>query len=167
MTGRLVVRGDGTLAWRGETYACALGPAGIIKNKREGDKATPAGVFPLRRALYRPDRLDPPATGLPVAPIRPDDGWCDDPADAFYNRPVKRPYPASSEALWRDDALYDVIVVLGHNDDPVVPGAGSAVFLHIAKPDYGPTEGCVALAKRDLLEILASVDSSTEIEIRP
>jgi L,D-peptidoglycan transpeptidase YkuD (ErfK/YbiS/YcfS/YnhG family) len=167
MTDHMVVRGDGTLAWRGKTYRCALGPAGIRKNKREGDKATPAGIFSLRRVLYRPDRLEPPKTGLSIKAIQPDDGWCDDPDDARYNRPVTRPYPASSEALWREDALYDIVIVMGHNDDPVVPGAGSAVFVHVARPDRGPTEGCVALAKSDLLEILAELEPGAEIEIEP
>jgi len=166
MTPRMVVHGDGRLIWRGKTYHAALGAAGIARDKREGDKATPVGIFPLRRVLYRPDRLDPPPTALPVSPLRPEDGWCDDPADANYNRPVTRPYPASSETLWRQDEVYDVIVVLGHNDDPVVPGAGSAIFLHVARPDFAPTEGCVALAKADLLEILADCGPDVEIEIQ-
>ena len=145
---------QGMLTAGGRTYRCALGAAGIRHDKREGDKATPAGTFALRRVLYRPDRGDPPATGLPASGIGRHDGWCDDPADPAYNRPVALPYAANCETMWRDDRLYDVVVVLGHNDDPVVPGAGSAVFLHVAKPDFGPTEGCVALAREDLLEIV-------------
>ena len=83
------------------------------------------------------------------------DGWCDDPADVNYNGAVRLPYPGHSETLWRDDGLYDVIAVLGHNDDPVEPGLGSAIFLHVARPDFGPTEGCVAMALHDLLRFLA------------
>jgi L,D-peptidoglycan transpeptidase YkuD (ErfK/YbiS/YcfS/YnhG family) len=136
---------------------CALGRAGATPAtvKSEGDGATPLGIWPLRRVLYRPDKVgEAPVTGLPALPLAPDDGWCDDPADRGYNTPVKRPYPASHEALWRDDGLYDVVVVLGHNDDPVIPGAGSAIFLHVAREGYAPTDGCVALAMADLLDLL-------------
>jgi L,D-peptidoglycan transpeptidase YkuD (ErfK/YbiS/YcfS/YnhG family) len=96
-----------------------------------------------------------PSTRLPAAPIAPQDGWCDDPADPAYNRLVPLPYPARHERLWREDEIYDLLIVLGHNDDPVVPGLGSAIFLHIARPDWGPTEGCVALARADLEALLA------------
>jgi L,D-peptidoglycan transpeptidase YkuD (ErfK/YbiS/YcfS/YnhG family) len=126
---------------------------------------TPAGRYPLRRVLYRADRLPTPTSALPVAALAPDDGWCDDPADAAYNRPVKLPYGGRHERLWRDDGLYDVIVVIGHNDDPVVPGRGSAVFLHVAGPGYPPTDGCVALALRDLLELLAAVSRDDHLVI--
>ena len=149
---------DGTLTWPGTYpgggFRCALGRGGIRADKREGDGATPVGCFTLRRVLYRSDRLAPPETALPVAAIGPADGWCDDPADPAYNCPVSWPYPASHEEMWRQDGLYDVVVVIGHNDDPVVPGLGSAVFMHVAKPDYEPTSGCVALALPDLLALL-------------
>lgn len=161
------VRADGVLRWDGRELRCSLGRAGVTRDKREGHGATPAGIFPLRRVLFRPDRLAPPATRLPVTPLRRDDGWCDDPGDARYNRPVTLPYPASAEALWRRDGLYDVLVVLGHNDDPVVPGAGSAIFLHVARPDFGPTEGCVALALEDLLALLRACDGSARLCVSP
>ena len=138
----------------GRRLRCALGRGGVRAGKREGDGATPAGSWPLRRLLYRADRLTPPRTALPATPITPDDGWCDDPAHPAYNRPVRLPFAAGHEKLWREDGLYDPLVVLGHNDSPPVAGLGSAVFLHIARPDYGPTEGCVALAPADLLAIL-------------
>ncbi|HZH28724.1 MAG TPA: L,D-transpeptidase family protein [Azospirillaceae bacterium] len=157
---------DGRLNWPGGTVRCALGRSGISHDKREGDGATPVGRFVLRRVLYRPDRLAPPATRLPVAPIASDDGWCDDPADPNYNRPVKRPYPASHEEMWREDDLYDVVVVMGHNDDPVAPGMGSAVFMHVATADYGPTAGCVALALPDLLRLLADCGPGDAIRIK-
>ncbi|HYC05901.1 MAG TPA: L,D-transpeptidase family protein [Azospirillaceae bacterium] len=148
---------DGTarLSWPGGSARCALGRGGIIADKREGDGGTPVGAFALRRVLYRPDRLPaPPETGLPVAAIEPDDGWCDDPAHPDYNRPVKRPFAASHEEMWREDGVYDVVVVLAHNDEPPVPGLGSAVFMHVARPDWEPTAGCVALALPDLLDLL-------------
>lgn len=151
----LVVTPDGAARWGARAFRCALGRGGVRREKREGDGATPAGAFAMRRLLYRPDRLARPATALPVAALEPADGWCDDPADPLYNRPVRRPYPARHEALWRADGLYDLILPLGHNDDPVVPGAGSAIFLHVAAPGWAPTEGCVALARADLLALLA------------
>lgn len=166
MSDVIAVRGGGSLTWRNQTYRCALGPAGVTTVKREGDGATPAGIFPLRRALYRADRLATPQTGLPLGEISRDDGWCDDAADPNYNCAVKLPYPASHERLWREDGLYDVIVVIGYNDDPVMPGAGSAIFLHVAKPDYAPTEGCVALARNDLLTVLGDLGPESKIDIR-
>ncbi len=110
--------------------------------------------------------IKPPKTALPVQSIRPDDGWCDAPLDASYNRPVALPYPASAERMWREDDVYDLVVVLGHNDDPVVPGAGSAIFLHLARPDWSPTEGCVALARGDLEALLAEAKPGDVVEIR-
>lgn len=151
-----VAYADGWLDLAGRRVRCALGPAGVTPaaEKREGDGASPAGAWPLRRVLYRRDRRAAPQTALPARPLRPSDGWCDAPGDPAYNQPVSLPYPASAERLWRDDHVYDLIVVLGHNDDPVVPGAGSAVFLHLARPDFPPTEGCVALAPDDLEALL-------------
>ena len=106
------------------------------------------------RVLYRADRLRPPACIVPVEPISPHDGWCDDVDDAAYNKPVRLPFPASHEALWRDDQLYDVIGVLDWNVAPVEKGRGSAIFFHVATPDYAPTAGCVALALPDVLAAL-------------
>ncbi len=153
----------GRLFFNGRVYDCALGRGGVSPDKQEGDGATPAGRYALRRVLYRPDRIDTPETALPLSPHRQDDGWCDDPADARYNQPVTLPYPASAERMWRDDGLYDVVVVLGHNDDPVVPGAGSAIFLHVAAPDFKATEGCVALRRDDVLEILKHCSPNSAI----
>jgi L,D-peptidoglycan transpeptidase YkuD (ErfK/YbiS/YcfS/YnhG family) len=151
----LAVSPDGTARFAGKLIRAALGRSGVSLDKREGDGATPIGAWPLRRLLYRPDRFpQPPATGLIATAITPQDGWCDDPADPRYNLPVPWPYPASAEQLWRQDRIYDLIVPLGYNDDPVLPGRGSAIFLHLARPDYAPTEGCVALAEADLLAYL-------------
>jgi L,D-peptidoglycan transpeptidase YkuD (ErfK/YbiS/YcfS/YnhG family) len=151
----LIVSASGEARWGELRFRCALGRGGLKAEKREGDGATPIGAWPMRRLLYRADRLGRPATRLPFIELEPEDGWCDDPADPAYNRPVRRPYPGRHERLWREDDLYDLVVVLGHNDDPVVAGHGSAIFLHVARPDYEPTEGCVALAAADLLRVLA------------
>ena len=104
---------DGLVDWGDGAVRCALGRSGVRQDKHEGDGATPAGTFPMRRVLYRGDRLGPPPTGLPVAALAPDDGWCDDPADRLYNRPVSLPYKGRCERLWRRDRLYDVVVVIG------------------------------------------------------
>jgi L,D-peptidoglycan transpeptidase YkuD (ErfK/YbiS/YcfS/YnhG family) len=150
------------------TFECAIGRGGLIDatGKHEGDGATPIGRWPLRRVLYRPDRGAAPETALPVAAITRHDGWCDDPDSRLYNTQVTLPCAARHETLWRDDALYDRIVVLGHNDDPPVPGAGSAIFLHCAKPGYPPTAGCVALAPADLDRILTAVGPGDALVIR-
>jgi L,D-peptidoglycan transpeptidase YkuD (ErfK/YbiS/YcfS/YnhG family) len=147
---------DGRFVGPGITARCVLGKGGVkpAAAKREGDGAAPLGVWPIRRVLFRPDH-GRPQTRLLTAAITPDDGWCDGVGDARYNRPVRLPYPASHERLWRDDRAYDVIVVLGHNDDPVVDGAGSAIFWHLAQPDWRATEGCVAVARETMVAALA------------
>lgn len=145
----------------------ALGRSGVIaaRDKREGDGCTPTGRYPIRRVLFRADRGPAPQTVLPVRRLREDDGWCDAPADTAYNCPVRRPFTASHEAMWRDDELYDIVVILGHNDDPPQPNAGSAIFLHCKRGDYQPTEGCVALANEDVRRFLSRVEPGDHIVI--
>ena len=150
------VSGDGFIRLPGLQWRCAIGRGGIALHKAEGDGGTPAALLPLRRVLFRADRGAAPRTAVPVEPIGPTDGWCDDPDDSRYNRAVRLPYPARHEELWRRDAVYDIVGVLGWNDAPVLRGAGSAIFLHVARPDYAPTEGCIALAEPDLRALLAA-----------
>ncbi|MEQ9169876.1 MAG: L,D-transpeptidase family protein [Rhodospirillales bacterium] len=154
----IVTRGDsptrGRVTWGRNHAPCALGRAGIALIKREGDGATPMGRFALRRLFYRADRRTRPETALPTSPITPNLGWCDDPTSPAYNRLVRLPCPWRHEVLARADGVYDLVVVLGHNDAPPEPGAGSAIFLHLATPDLAPTEGCVALADADLADLL-------------
>ncbi|ESQ75863.1 hypothetical protein ABAC402_07820 [Asticcacaulis sp. AC402] len=135
-------------------------------DKREGDGKSPAGVWPIRYVFYRPDRMDTPQTRLKLVALSPDDGWSDDPAAPDYNTHVKLPYAGSHEKLWRDDHVYDVIVVLGHNDDPPVAGMGSAIFLHLARPDYSATEGCVAVSGDGMLAFLRAAQPGDQVEIR-
>jgi len=161
----LLVSSDGTACFADRVFRCALGRAGVSDAKHEGDGATPIGAWPLRRLLYRPDRLATPVTGLPITPIGPADGWCDAPGDKNYNLPVILPYPASTEALWRDDAVYDLIVPLGYNDGPIRSGQGSAIFLHLVRAGYLPTEGCVALALADLLAYLAVATTQSRVVV--
>ncbi|MDG2242561.1 MAG: L,D-transpeptidase family protein [Rhodospirillaceae bacterium] len=151
----------------GASYACALGRNGLSNAKVEGDGTTPVGRFVLRRVLYRADRVQKPETTLPLSTINPNDGWCDAPADHRYNQLVEHPYCASAEELWRDDNRYNILVVIGHNDDPIVPGEGSAIFLHVAAEDLRPTEGCVAMKCGDLITVLKTCTPDSVIEIRP
>ncbi len=145
---------DGTLRFGRDRVRAAIGRAGLTAHKQEGDGATPVGTLALRRVLYRADRLSRPRAAVPVEPIAPEDGWCDDPADRAYNRMVRLPYDARHEEMWRRDGLYDLVGVLGWNDQPVERGRGSAIFLHVASVDFAPTEGCLAVALADLVRLL-------------
>jgi L,D-peptidoglycan transpeptidase YkuD (ErfK/YbiS/YcfS/YnhG family) len=149
-------------------FPCALGCRGLVSEKREGDGGTPIGTFPLLQVHYRADRIVAPATSLPLQKIEPSHGWCDAPDDAAYNQPVTLPYPASAEHMWRNDHLYDLVVILDYNMEPVRPFAGSAIFFHLAKEETGilaPTEGCVALRKRDMLQVLARITQASRMRI--
>ena len=151
-----LVHPDGRLVVGGLVFRAALGRSGVRSDKQEGDGATPVGLLPLRRVLYRADRVASPGCVMPAEPIAPTDGWCDDPSHADYNRMVRLPHDGSCEELWRQDAVYDLIGVLGWNDTPVQRGRGSAIFLHVARPDYAPTEGCIALALGDFRRLLGA-----------
>jgi L,D-peptidoglycan transpeptidase YkuD (ErfK/YbiS/YcfS/YnhG family) len=157
----------GTLVAGDLSVPCALGRSGILNDKHEGDGGTPAGRFRLVEVFYRPDRGEAPETALPIEPIKPDSGWCDDPADPNYNRFVRLPYGASHEELWLDSHVYDVLVVLDYNFAKPVPGLGSAIFLHIAAPSFTPTAGCVAISKEAMGQILPQLDPQTVIVIGP
>ena len=163
----VVSQADGTYQarWGTQDWRCAVGRSGLSRIKREGDGATPIGAWPMRRLYYRNDRLDRPKTALPCRAIAASDGWCDAPEDPAYNQLVALPFAQSHEVLTRDDAIYDLLVVLGYNDDPVVPGRGSAIFLHLARPDYGGTEGCIALAMNHLLAVLAEAKPGDAVRV--
>ncbi len=164
MTRLAVVWPDGHVELGDRRCRAALGRSGVRPDKQEGDGATPAGTLMLRRLLYRADRIAIPRAAVAREPIGPTDGWCDDPAHPDYNRQITLPHPAHCEELWRRDALYDIVGVLGWNDDPVERGRGSAIFLHVARADFSPTDGCVALPRADLLALLA--DGLTGLDIR-
>ncbi|HRD78818.1 MAG TPA: L,D-transpeptidase family protein [Hyphomicrobiaceae bacterium] len=145
---------------------CALGRSGSRVMKREGDGATPIGRYAIRALLYRPDRGVPAPSWLPRRALGRRHGWSDDPCDRNYNRPVRRPYPASAEELWRNDRLYDHVIVIDHNERPRIRGHGSAVFMHVARPDMAPTAGCVALKPSDMRRLLARLRRPAELVIR-
>lgn len=164
--------GDSALGWAvlrtpgGEKrWRCVLGAGGVREDKVEGDAATPAGEFPLRRIYFRNDRLVLPKVGLPARPIAEHDGWCDDPRSPSYNRLVRIPNDWSHEKMWREDSLYDLVVVVGYNDDPPEGEWGSAIFLHIAREDFSPTHGCIAFAREDLMELLPLLSPTTRLRV--
>jgi L,D-peptidoglycan transpeptidase YkuD (ErfK/YbiS/YcfS/YnhG family) len=144
---------------------CALGRSGVKLLKREGDGATPRGRFLLRSVYFRPDVRLRPRTALRLRAVRKADGWCDSPFDRNYNRRVALPYEASAESLWRNDGVYDVVVVLDYNDVPRIKNRGSAIFMHVAKPGFPPTEGCIALRMNDLRRLLGAVPRHSEVII--
>ena len=156
------------LTFLGKFYRCVAGVNGFTDRHREGDQSTPTGRFILRECWYRADRIAAPETSLKLRTIETDDGWCDAPTDPQYNKHIKLPYAAAShERLWRDDHIYDIIVPLGYNDNPVVRGLGSAIFFHLATPNYSPTLGCIAVLIPDMFEILKQCDNDTQIIIEP
>jgi L,D-peptidoglycan transpeptidase YkuD (ErfK/YbiS/YcfS/YnhG family) len=159
---------DGHFELDGRTLRCAIGKTGAIAaaDKREGDSKSPLGTWPMREVWYRPDVYpNGPTTALTLRATRPEDGWCDAPDDPNYNRPVTLPYAASAERMWRGDPVYDLVVILGHNDDPPIPDMGSAIFMHLAREGYQGTEGCVALARTDLEAVLAAAKPGDAVEI--
>lgn len=156
----------GWLTFGNLRFPCALGRSGCKPLKREGDGASPIGRFLLRLAYCRADRHMRPRTALPLRTTRASDGWCDAPSDRNYNRPIRHPYPASAERMWREDHLYDIVVVLAYNDRPRIAGRGSAVFLHVASDALAPTEGCVALRRADLLRLLPRLGRKAQLRIR-
>lgn len=147
------------------TLPCAVGRGGVVARKREGDGGTPRGVWRIGEVWFRPDRIRRPRTALSIRATRRSDGWCDAAADRNYNRRVRLPYPASAEEMWRCDRLYDLLVVLDYNRRPRARGRGSAIFMHVARPGFAPTEGCVALRLPDLLRLLVRLGPGSRIRI--
>lgn len=164
----LIVTLDGTARFGTQSYRCALGRGGVRSEKCEGDGASPAGRYRFVTTFFRPDRTAEPRTALPTVALTKADGWCDDPAHPDYNHKVALPHSARCETMWRGDGLYDVVVTTDHNSDPVVPGTGSAIFVHVAGgPDYPPTEGCIAFSIEDLRDILSRWTDQSRLVIEP
>lgn len=155
----------GVLVAGGWSFDCALGRSGMRPVKREGDGATPIAAMRIVSGWFRADRMTRPRTALELERIGPRDGWCDAPADANYNRPVRLPFAASHEAMMRDDRLYDVCLVLDWNLPPFCckRHGGSAIFLHVAKPGFPPTEGCIAVAPETMRWLLPRIGPSTMV----
>jgi L,D-peptidoglycan transpeptidase YkuD (ErfK/YbiS/YcfS/YnhG family) len=155
----------GLLAAGGKVVPCALGRSGVSARKREGDGATPLAAMRMLGGYFRPDAGMPRHGGLALASLRRDDGWCDAPGDANYNRPVKLPFVPSHEKMWRADRLYDAVVVLDWNIRPRARNRGSAIFLHVAKAGFRPTEGCVAIAPQAMRWLLPRLSPRTVLRV--
>jgi len=160
--------GDPRRGWlmaSGQPVPVALGRGGIIANKREGDGGTPRGTFRPRQLWWRADRHPRPRTFLPSRAIRPEDAWCEDPHSRHYNQPLRLDRDHGGDRLTRDDHLYDFIVEIDHNTSPRIAGLGSAVFLHLARENFGPTAGCVSMTKSAMLQLLKRLGPQTRIVI--
>ena len=155
------------LFYNGMKYRCSIGNGGFSDKKKEGDGCTPVGIFRVTDILYREDKLKNLVTNYDLQTISASDGWCDDPNSKYYNTQIKFPFTKSAESLFRQDDRYDIVCVTNHNQNPIVPGAGSAIFIHVASKDYSTTAGCVALSLGDLTEILSTLTKSTEIYFGP
>ena len=144
---------------------CSIGKRGISNKKREGDKKTPKGEFKLKYILYRKDRIINLKTSLKKIAIKKNMGWCDDPKSTNYNKIINQPSKSSFEKLWRKDNVYDIIIVIDYNLNPVFKNKGSAIFLHIAKRKYQPTKGCIAVNKRNIKLIASKINRKTKLKI--
>ena len=156
---------QGWLTASGLAIPVALGRGGILANKREGDGGTPKGAFHPRKLWWRADRHPRPRTFLPVHAIRMEDAWCEDPSDRHYNQPIRLEHDRAGDRLTRKDHLYDFIVEIDHNTTPRIAHRGSAVFLHLARENFGPTAGCVSMTQGAMLQLLRRLGPETRIEI--
>jgi len=161
----IIVKRSENLLFKKLKFKCSLGKNGVTKNKVEGDKCTPSGIYRLKQVFYRADRINKITTNLKKIKIKKNMGWCDDPSSKRYNQLIKIPYKFSHEKLYRKDHIYDIVVILNYNMNPVVKKRGSAIFMHITKKNYLKTLGCIALKKNDLLEILNRVKKDNIIKI--
>jgi len=157
---------QGQLIAGGMVLRCALGRGGITAFKREGDGGTPLAQMRLLHGYKRPDKRVQGGGGLKLRALRQNDGWCEVGNDRNYNRHVRIPYGASHETMWREDDLYDVCIVMDWNIRPRLRGRGSAIFFHLARPGYTPTEGCIALSRGDMDRLLPHLSDQTVIRVR-
>jgi L,D-peptidoglycan transpeptidase YkuD (ErfK/YbiS/YcfS/YnhG family) len=161
----IIIKKTGYLKYKNFKYRCALGKAGVNKKIKEGDNVTPKGVFKINKIYYRADKIKSIKTNIKKIKIKKNMIWCDDPASHFYNQQIKLPSKFSHEKLYRDDNIYDLIVVLNYNTNPIIKNKGSAIFLHVANKFYKKTKGCVALKKEHLIKLISQIKSNTKIKI--
>ncbi len=148
-----------------ESFPCAVGAKGLTKNKMEGDMCTPVGEFEISKIYYRSDKLKHLNFQISSKIINKNDGWCDDPKSKLYNQYIQFPFSGSAEKLFREDDLYDIICILNYNTDPIIPGRGSAIFLHVSKPNFEGTEGCIAISRENLIYLSQKINEKTKIII--
>ena len=144
---------------------CSIGKRGITSRKLEGDQKTPKGVFNIKSMLYRKDRIPKVKSQIKKIIIKKNMGWCDDSSSRYYNRLVKLPFNLSAEKLWLKARVYDVIIIINYNLKPTIKNKGSAIFLHIAKRNYRPTKGCIAITKKDIILLISKMNNKTKIKI--
>jgi L,D-peptidoglycan transpeptidase YkuD (ErfK/YbiS/YcfS/YnhG family) len=161
----IVVKKTGYLKYKNLKFRCALGKGGVKKKTMEGDNITPKGIFKIIKIYYRPDKIKKIKTLIKKIKIKKNMGWCDDPNSRFYNKLINLPTEYTHEKLYRNDSLYDLIVVLSYNTNPIIKNKGSAIFIHIAKNSYKKTKGCIALKKEHLIEIISKIKKNTKIKI--
>jgi L,D-peptidoglycan transpeptidase YkuD (ErfK/YbiS/YcfS/YnhG family) len=161
----IIVKKSGYLNYKNFKFRCALGKNGIKKKVKEGDFVTPKGKYKLIKIYYRHDRIKKINSPLKKIKIKKNMGWCDDESSKYYNKQIKINKKISHEKLYRKDNLYDIIVVLNYNTNPIIKGKGSAIFLHVAKKNYNKTQGCIALKKNELLNLVSKIKKNTQIKI--
>jgi L,D-peptidoglycan transpeptidase YkuD (ErfK/YbiS/YcfS/YnhG family) len=161
----IIVKRSENLLFKNLKFRCSLGKNGVTKNKVEGDKCTPSGIYKLKQVFYRADRIKKITTNLKKIKIKKNMGWCDDVSSNYYNKQIKISKKIGHEKLHRKDNLYDIIVVLNYNLNPIIKGKGSAIFLHVAKKNYNKTQGCIALKKNELLSLISKIKKNTQIRI--
>ena len=161
----IIVKKSGYLQYKNLKFRCALGKAGIKKKEKEGDNVTPKGIFKITSMYYRPDKIKNIITAVKKIKIKKNIGWCDDPNSHFYNQQISLPNKFGHEKLYRNDSLYDLILVLNYNVNPIIKNKGSAIFIHIAKKNYKNTKGCIALKKQHLIELISKIKKNTKIKI--
>jgi len=161
----IIINKSGYLKYKNLKFRCSLGKAGIGIKKKEGDNLTPKGKFKLIQVFYRADRIKRIKTNLPKKKITRNMGWCDDSRSNNYNSLIKLPFNFSYEKLYRKDNIYDLVVLISYNTRRIIKNKGSAIFIHISRKNYGPTRGCIALKKENLLQILSKVKKHTKIKI--
>ena len=161
----IIVKKSGYLQYKNLKFRCALGKAGIKKKEKEGDDITPKGIFKITRIYYRADKINNITTSIKKVKIKKNMGWCDDPTSNFYNKEIKLPSKYSHEKLYRKDSLYDLVLVLNYNTNPIIKNKGSAIFLHIARDSYKRTKGCIALKKKHLILLISKIKKNIKIKI--
>ena len=161
----IIVKKSGYLKYKNFKFRCSLGKGGIKKKIKEGDNITPKGIFKITKIYYRSDKIKKVRTKVNTVIIKKNMGWCDDPRSILYNKQIKLPTKFSHEKLYRDDNVYDLVLVLNYNTKPIIKNKGSAIFVHVAKNSYKKTKGCIALKKQDLIQLAKNIKKNTRIEI--
>jgi L,D-peptidoglycan transpeptidase YkuD (ErfK/YbiS/YcfS/YnhG family) len=161
----IIVKKSGYLKYKNLKFRCALGKGGVKKKTMEGDNITPKGIFKIIKIYYRPDKIKKIKTAIKKSKIKKNMGWCDDPKSRYYNKLINLPTKYSHEKLYRNDNLYDLIIVLSYNTSPIIKNKGSAIFMHITNNSYKKTKGCIALKKEHLIKIISKIKKNTKIKI--